>query len=55
MWRCSSPTGRAETAFQPSGVTVNLRKALSPPTWASDPTSFRRTAAYRVILHGFAA
>lgn len=26
---------------------------LSPPTWAPDPSVYRRSAAYRVMLHGF--
>lgn len=36
----------------PDGVTVNGATTISAPTWAPDPQVFRRTAAYRVILHG---
>ena len=37
----------------PGGIFVTACKALSPPSWAPDPSVYRRTAAYRVILHGF--
>ncbi len=38
-----------------SGIFVTGAFCLSAPAWAPDPTSFRRSAAYRVILHGFTA
>jgi hypothetical protein len=37
----------------PGGLLVKLSQAITPPLWAPDPKVFRRTAAYRVILHGF--
>lgn len=37
----------------PNGVLVKLSQAVSQPTWAPDPKVYRRTAAYRVLLHGF--
>lgn len=39
----------------PGGLLVKLSQAIAPPSWAPDPKVFRRTAAYRVILHGFVA
>lgn len=39
----------------PGGPLVKLSKAITPPLWAPDPKVFRRTAAYRVVLHGFVA
>lgn len=36
------------------GVTVNGCFTVSAPFWAPDPTVYRRSAAYRVILHGLA-
>lgn len=36
--------------FQPSGVFV-MRVGATPPAWAPDPTAFRRTAAYSLVLH----
>jgi hypothetical protein len=36
--------------FQPSGVFVK-RVSATPPAWAPDPTAFRRTAAYSLVLH----
>jgi hypothetical protein len=37
----------------PNGVLVKLVNVIAPPAWAPDPGVYRRTAAYRVILHGF--
>jgi len=34
------------------GVTVTYAAAITRPLWAPDPALFRRTAAYRIILHG---
>lgn len=34
-----------------NGVFVKRVRA-SPPTWAPDPKIYRRTASYRVLLHG---
>jgi len=34
------------------GTFVTYAAAISRPMWAPDPALFRRTAAYRVILHG---
>ncbi len=39
----------------PNGILVKLAAATAPPAWAPDPDSFRRAAAYRVILHGITA
>ena len=36
-----------------NGVFVKGVWALSPPIWAPDPQVKRRTAAYRIMLHGF--
>lgn len=41
------------TTFQPSGVFAKGAWVISPPSWAPDPNVFRRSAAYRVMLHGF--
>lgn len=35
----------------PGGIFVKRVKA-SPPCWAPDPQVYRRTASYRVLLHG---
>ncbi len=35
-----------------NGVFVTRSVAVTRPCWAPDPTLKRRTAAYRVILHG---
>lgn len=43
------------TTFAPSGIFCKFTAAISAPTWAPDPKVYRRTAAYRVILHGFVA
>lgn len=43
------------TTFAPSGIFVKGAWSLSPPAWAPDPKVYRRTAAYRVMLHGLAA
>lgn len=37
----------------PTGQLVKLSQAVTPPFWAPDPKVYRRTAAYRVLLHGF--
>lgn len=37
----------------PAGPIVTLCQALTAPMWAPDPKVYRRTAAYRVILHGY--
>lgn len=37
-----------------NGVTVTHAAALTRPMWAPDPAPYRRTAAYRIILHGVA-
>ncbi|GGN39477.1 hypothetical protein FHR83_006713 [Actinoplanes campanulatus] len=34
-----------------NGIFVKRVKA-SPPCWSPDPTVYRRTASYRVLLHG---
>jgi hypothetical protein len=34
------------------GVTVSGTFTVSAPFWAPDPSVFRRSAAYRVVLHG---
>jgi hypothetical protein len=36
-----------------NGVFCKFASAVSAPIWAPDPSAYRRTAAYRVILHGF--
>jgi hypothetical protein len=36
-----------------NGVFCTFSGALTPPMWTADPKVFRRSAAYRVILHGF--
>lgn len=36
-----------------NGVFCMSAGALSQPMWTPDPKVFRRSAAYRVILHGF--
>ncbi len=35
-----------------NGIFVTGSKAITAPLWAPDPSAFRRSAAYRVILHG---
>jgi hypothetical protein len=35
----------------PGGIFVK-RVQASPPRWAPDPQIYRRTATYRVLLHG---
>lgn len=42
------------TTFQPSGILVKHCSATTAPLWAPDPNVYRRAAAYRVVLHGFA-
>lgn len=39
------------TTFE-NGIFVTHVSATTAPCWAPDPSAFRRTAAYRVILHG---
>ena len=34
------------------GITVNGTATVSAPFWGPDPAVFRRSASYRVILHG---
>jgi len=36
----------------PDGVTVSGTATISPPFWIPDPSVYRRSATYRVILHG---
>lgn len=36
----------------PNGVFVKSTSAPTRPFWAPDPTLYRRTATYRIILHG---
>lgn len=36
-----------------NGILVKHASATTPAMWAPDPKVYRRTAAYRVILHGF--
>jgi hypothetical protein len=36
-----------------NGIFVKGAWCLSPPSWAPDPAVYRRTAAYRIVLHGF--
>jgi hypothetical protein len=38
-----------------NGVTVSGVSTLTAPFWAPDPSVFRRSATYRVILHGLVA
>ncbi len=42
-----------KTTFS-NGIFVTATSVISAPSWAPDPSAKRRTAAYRVILHGFA-
>lgn len=39
----------------PGGVLVKYARALTPPMWTPDPKVFRRSATYRVVLHGMVA
>ncbi len=34
------------------GVTVNGTSTITAPFWGADPSVYRRSASYRVILHG---
>ena len=36
----------------PSGVTVSGVTTVAAPFWAPDPNVYRRSATYRVVLHG---
>lgn len=38
-----------------NGVFVKSATATPPPFWIPDPRAYRRSATYRVILHGFVA
>lgn len=42
-----------KTTFS-NGIFVTGTSVISAPIWSPDPSAFRRSAAYRVILHGFA-
>lgn len=35
-----------------NGVFCKFTSAITPPMWGPDPTAYRRTAAYRIVLHG---
>lgn len=36
----------------PTGVTVSAVDTVTAPFWAPDPNVYRRSATYRVVLHG---
>lgn len=35
-----------------NGIFCKFTSAITPPMWGPDPTVYRRTAAYRIVLHG---
>jgi hypothetical protein len=37
----------------PNGIFCTGTSVITAPFWAPDPKIYRRTSAYRVILHGF--
>jgi len=43
------------TLTLPGSIFVKYCSATTQPMWAPDPSVYRRTAAYRVILHGYLA
>ncbi len=36
----------------PNGITVSGVETVAAPFWAPDPNVYRRSATYRVVLHG---
>lgn len=54
VWAAMTLPGRLPlTTFQPSGILVKASVVTMPPRWTPDPSVRRRSASYRVILHGF--
>lgn len=39
----------------PGGIFVKHVSVPSPPRWTPDPKVYRRSASYRVVLHGYLA